>query len=630
VEKLLHELSRRKVFSALLIYAMVAWLILQVADVIAEPLLLPAWIQRTLVIAAILGFPIVAVLSWIFDLTKSGLVATQPTNTDHRRPMGYASLSLTVLCLLGLSVLISRQWEVDVSELTVESGVVSLAILPFEGSPNAVEAHLVRFSEELSVRLGNNSKIRLASDNAISALPLNSELENSAIQLGVKYVIGGTITQASEGINLSVWLFDSDDAEEVWERDFKNAQIYVVNDLVVNELLTFFELQQDGRGVLTNNANAYDLYLRGLQSLATESDQSAAVGFFEQALAEDSRFPLPHASLCANHVREYRALRSIEAFESAERYCFRALTLGDGSLEVHEAMGQIYLASGQLDKARDSFNAALAVNGQHFESKLGLARSYLIEDPIYAESILFELMREQPGDDSVYSTQQYLYFNLGRYEEAVEPARLALRLNPQDEASKFNLAANLLLAGYFAQAKELLLAMLESDSPRSGSIQSNLATVYFFEGDYAAAAQLYTEALDREPENALFARNLADATWHQRGSAAATPMFESVIQLSQRHLQINAENIEVLSCLMVAFGSVGNQQGLEATLNSLRKLGGEDPQVYYDAAVAYARLGNIELSTQQAILAKELGYPSALIQADPDLGGAGINSVSGN
>jgi Flp pilus assembly protein TadD len=162
--------------------------------------------------------------------------------------------------------------------------------------------------------------------------------------------------------------------------------------------------------------------------------------------------------------------------------------------------------------------------------------------------------------------------------------------------------------------------MLETNSPRSGSIQSNLATLYFFEGDYAKATILYTEALEREPENTMFTINLADTIWHQLGSETATAMFENVIKLGHRYLQINANDSEVLSCLMVAFGSIGNQTDLESTLNALLQLSDEDPQVYYDAAVAYSRLGNKELSTQHAIKARELGYPSALIQADPDLG----------
>jgi TolB-like protein len=226
--------------------------------------------------------------------------------------------------LLGISAFISEQWEVNVSEISIKPNALSLAILPFEGLPNAQEPHLSRLSEELTVRLSNNPEIRLASDNAISALPDSSNLILSASQLGVQNIIGGTITEASEGISLSVWLYNSDKAEEVWTHNFQNAQIYVVNELIVSELLVYFDLQQDRRGLLTNNANAYDQYLRGLQNLVTNRESAEAVALFEKASLEDPMFPLPHAKLCLIQVRQYRKLRSIQAFELAERDCFRA------------------------------------------------------------------------------------------------------------------------------------------------------------------------------------------------------------------------------------------------------------------------------------------------------------------
>lgn len=616
------ELSRRKVISALFIYAMVAWVVLQVASVVADPLLFPDWVERALVIAAILGFPVIAMLSWVFDLTRAGLVQTEEAESDQRRPLGYISISLAILMLIGVSGFIAVQLENTIAPTTIQTAptsdkIVSLAILPFDGSPNASEPHLLRMSEEISVRLGKNPKIRLATDNAISALPANMQREQIASQLGVEYLIGGNISELNESIQLSIWLFKS--TAQVWQRDFKHAQIYVVNELIVNELLIYFNLQEDRRGLLTDNANAYDLYLRGLQSAISNDEKSEAIDLFEQAIAEDPKFPLPHAELCSYQVTRYRELKSIEAFELAERFCFRALSLDDGSLEVHEAMGYIYLSSGKLEKARDSFNAALAINTQHFASKLGLARSYLSDDPVYAESILSELAIEQPGDPSVYSTLQFLYFSLGRYGDAVQPAQLALRLNPSSDSAKLNLSANLLLAGNFSESKTLLLEMLQTNSPRSGSIKSNLATVYFFEGDFADAAQLYQEALNKEPENALYARNLADAVWHNEGSEPALVMFKNVIELSKKHLQINPNNAEVLSCIMVAYASLGNLEDFKTSLNSLLRISGEDPQAYYDAAVAYARLGDRALSSQNALKAKDLGYPPALIFADPDI-----------
>src|SRR5687768_3544588 len=67
------ELRRRKVIRAGAAYAVAAWIVLQLAEVVYEPLGLPAWALTWTVLAVILGFPLVAILAWFFDATASGL-----------------------------------------------------------------------------------------------------------------------------------------------------------------------------------------------------------------------------------------------------------------------------------------------------------------------------------------------------------------------------------------------------------------------------------------------------------------------------------------------------------------------------------------------------------------------------
>ncbi len=636
MDKLLSELSRRKVLRSLLLYAMAAWLVLQIADVTAEPLLLPAWIQRAVVIAAILGFPFVALLSWAFDLTRTGLIVTESDATDSRRSLGFPSLALITICLLGISVVLSRQWDTEVDVVNIEPEVRSLAILPFEKSTDSLQPHLLRLADELTVRLATNAQLRLASQDALEVLTTEADLASQADQLGVRFLVGGTIEASSnistdsenEAVNLKVWLFDVNEGNEVWTREFANAQLYVVNDLVVNDLLGFLQIQPAGNGLLTTNARAFDLYLRGLQSnVAVEGDEQS-VQLFQQAIDEDPRFSLPHASLCRHYVDQYQSLSSVGAFEEAERFCFRALTLDSASVEVHDAMGDIYDASGQLQKARDSYNSALAINPEHFDSRLGLARTYLKENPVYVESLLTDLMRKNPGSPRTYSALQNLYFSQGRYADAVEAARWSLRLTPESELAQFNLTGNLILAGHFAEAKESLMGMLEAGSPRVGNIHSNLATVYFFEGDFRAAANLYELALAREPESVVISRNLADTLWHMSGPEEARVQFEQVVELAQRHLRINPDDSTVLSCLLVAYGSLGDSAHVASTLQTVLLLDAADSQIHYDAAVAFARLQNRELSSAHIDKAIELGYPLALIEADPDLRGGAAATPS--
>ena len=70
------EIKRRRVFQVAVVYAVVAWLLAQIVDVINEPLGLPGWFDTAIIVALAIGFPIAMVLAWAFDITPQGVVRT--------------------------------------------------------------------------------------------------------------------------------------------------------------------------------------------------------------------------------------------------------------------------------------------------------------------------------------------------------------------------------------------------------------------------------------------------------------------------------------------------------------------------------------------------------------------------
>jgi predicted transporter len=73
---LFQEIQRRKVFRVAAVYAVVAWLIIQVAGAILPTFNAPAWVNQTLIVLLILGLPITLVIAWAFDLTPEGVKTT--------------------------------------------------------------------------------------------------------------------------------------------------------------------------------------------------------------------------------------------------------------------------------------------------------------------------------------------------------------------------------------------------------------------------------------------------------------------------------------------------------------------------------------------------------------------------
>lgn len=106
IYRLFREFKQRKVCRSLLVYTIVIWLIFQVTDVVVEPLGLPAWFASMVVMLGLLGFPVAAALSWIFDLTPSGLVRDySPSETASVSPRRWTDLAFdTAMILIALVI----------------------------------------------------------------------------------------------------------------------------------------------------------------------------------------------------------------------------------------------------------------------------------------------------------------------------------------------------------------------------------------------------------------------------------------------------------------------------------------------------------------------------------------------
>ncbi len=80
------ELQRRNVCRVAVAYAVVAWLLIQVATQVFPFLQIPDWCIRLVIIICALGFPIALVLAWIFELTPEGLKRTEEAAPEDSKP----------------------------------------------------------------------------------------------------------------------------------------------------------------------------------------------------------------------------------------------------------------------------------------------------------------------------------------------------------------------------------------------------------------------------------------------------------------------------------------------------------------------------------------------------------------
>ena len=164
---LISELKKRKVFSSSAIYLGTAFIILQVASIIIPALLIPDWVLRLLVVLAILGFPIVVVLSWIYDISDDGFVKTeseQPrTKGDlHHQGISKSSMIGTLTTIIITIFMIYK--GVDYFSTSKETtNKISIAVLNFDNVRKFKEYDWLgeRIARNLSFKLGELSEIQM-------------------------------------------------------------------------------------------------------------------------------------------------------------------------------------------------------------------------------------------------------------------------------------------------------------------------------------------------------------------------------------------------------------------------------------------------------------------------------------
>ena len=623
IQNFLSELKRRNVVRAGAAYVVLAWLVIQVADILFETFAAPIWLMQGLVIALAAGLPVTLVGAWVYELTREGLKRT--VEVDFAESITNQTRRKLDFVIVGVLITAVAIFAVD--KFVLQPGNAernyTAAVMPFEIISADVAPFFAQLSGDLARLLKRSSQMRLASTDAVDALPDIRDAVASSARLGVRYLISGSISSSVGSVGLKVSIFDSDSGKQVWQRDFENAHSQATLNSVATELITAIDGDPFALPKVASDPKAYELYLQARRQ-STSSDAGAAAGnLFRRALELDPRFAPALAGLCDLLVSRYSKKSALADFEEAEKYCHRAWTIDPYSAEVQRAIGNLYFESGQPDRAREAFASALAISPGELLTQVDMATTWHEDDPARAEQQLLHIIDQHPGSPFAYGSLQYLYFKQGRYPEAITYAQAEADLIPEDRRAMSNLTGNMVMAGRFAEARPLLEKAVERNSLMFGVDHNNLATVLFFEGDFERAEELYQRAVTTAPENAFYYRNLGDAVFYNRGREAAATVFTSAIDLAKKQLAINPENYDAPSVLLVSYASIGDRESFAKWEEGFLAKSPDDPQVLYDLAVATSRLGDMETSRAYAREAVDAGYPVAFLNADPDIRASG-------
>lgn len=515
------ELRRRKVAKAAALYAVVAWVIIEVSSIVFPALQLPEWTVTFVVLLALIGFPIVLIFSWVFDFTTSGVVRT-PT-----APVGATSADATV----------SKGRVIDFVVIAVLAGVIawlgwermadrdgpempaldSIAVLPFANMSGDPENEYFGdgLAEELLNALVRVDGLRVAArTSSFEYKGQNLDVRRIGEALDVAAVLEGSVRRVGDRVRVTAQLIRAEDGFHLWSETYDRTMddIFALQDeisLAIVDALRVTLGASEREAVVTHattNVAALEAYMRGRFEMNKRTGASLrlAVEYFEDAVEADSEYARAYSGLADSWIlmSGYAGTAEEESNTRAEEYARRALELDPDLAEANASLGLVLRNQGDVDGSIPLLERATQLNASYspafhwlglsysqagrLQDALRVARRAVEIDPQYltakralagllrdlgrhdeADAMWARILRDHPADPQVYSGAANDAWQRGERVEAFRRMVRAVELAPQDATLRAGLAQFLVQIGDIERAREQVVLVAQQDPDHS-------------------------------------------------------------------------------------------------------------------------------------------------------------------
>lgn len=631
---LFSELKRRRVFRAIGAYAVVAWLLLQIVDVLSGALPVPDWTLTATTVALGVGFPIAAVVAWIFQITPQGLVqeadfGRADISIDRARLVHYFDLVIIAILLVVVVFLTYGR----VFPVLGSDEEVTVAVLPFESQSKAAGDDYLAdgIADDIRTRLYDIPQFLVAARTSSRSLARKGmDVKSMGERLGVAHILEGTVRRIDDRIRVHVELVDVDSGFSRWNNTYDTDSDAVqrlqsrISLVVASELKVLLtrEVRQLLAQTATDDPVAYDLYLQARSYLdrpRTLENLQQASDHFKEAIAQDNAFGLGYAGLCQSDTAFFRFTSDPAHIERAEVNCNAALALNAEPSVVHLALGNLYLLSGRLDDAQASFSRVIALDAKAADAHTGLGDVLAKQKNIEAaEAQFLQAIGLRPANWFGYNEYGRFLLEQGRYDESIDNFQQAIVLAPDNPHGYNNLGVNYYFLGDFERAAESYRQSLELEPGRGA--YSNLGSLYYYAGNFPEAASMFEKAVEETPADYRLWGNLADAQrFAEKAVDNGKAAYETAVELVKRQLDLNPNDAGAHTALAWYLANLANRDGALKALDAASALPSTGVNQYYTAAITYALLGATADAEQSINQARFLGLSQAIIDATPEL-----------
>ena len=524
------ELKRRNVFRVGIAYLVGAWLLVEVTETLFPIYGFSNAAIRLVITLLAIGFPIILIFSWVFELTPEGFKLEKDIDrsvTDTRHPSKKLDRVIIVLLALALGYfafdkfVLSPERDMKIAEQSKQAGAEqamekarlgmwnekSIAVLPFINRSQLQEDKWFTdgMHDELLTRLSRIGSLKVISRTSVMRYR-NTEksLPEIAKELSVATILEGGVQRSGNQVRINVQLINAHTDEHLWgetyDRELTTENLFAIQSEISSKIADALNAelspQEESRiySLPTSSLEAYNHYMRGRQLMATGrvEEVKQAMQVFEQAVDIDPEFALAWVGIADSNLslRWSGADYSSESVEIRRRAIEKALALDDQLGEAYLSLAQIYFQMGKHQEAVAACNKSIELSPNYSQAYLwcaGLLEGWGAAQLETRLAWYYKAAQLDPRSLPPQTAIGNVLQGLGRYDEALDQYHHLLQMDPDYAPAYTSLGSIHGNNGRLAEAIQWGRKALVRD-PGNGDYMWQLTRRYLSLGDFESVA----------------------------------------------------------------------------------------------------------------------------------------------